>query len=164
MNWMMCFGGGTRSSVQLLKRRCQSRRWRDPRVRGALVKSLLDRAVALLNETPPSTREDADAILGATGYILIQAMLRLKHPQFFEEDEWRVLLITWVQEHRSLLRYRTRNGQQVPYIEWTFRREYLDEVIIGPGPFSMDEAELREVFAAYGIGNTAVSHSRIPLR
>ena len=101
------------------------------------VNSLLDRATALWNESPPGTKAEADQLLGITGYILIQLLLRLKHPEFAEEHEWRTVLITWAAEDVTVLRHRTRNGQQVPYVEWRFRPTYLDEVLIGPGPFGM---------------------------
>jgi hypothetical protein len=65
-------------------------------------------------------------------------MLRFKNPAWRQEDEWRVLLINCAQENQSLVRYRNRNGDQVPYIEWSLRAEYLDEVLIGPGPYGMD--------------------------
>lgn len=128
------------------------------------VNSLLDRALALWNESPPRTKSEADALLGITGYILIELLLRLKHPDFAEEHEWRVLLITWAAEHPTVLRHRTRNCQIVPYVEWRFRREYLDEVLIGPGPFGMEEALPREILATNGLEHVIISRSRIPLQ
>jgi hypothetical protein len=128
------------------------------------VNSLLDRATTLWNDSPPRTQAEANNLLAITGYILVQVLLRLKHPDFAEEHEWRVLLITWAAEHAAVLRHRTRNGQQVPYVEWRFRREYLDEVLIGPGPFGMEEALPREILAANGLEHVVVSRSRIPLQ
>jgi hypothetical protein len=136
----------------------------DRQQQGDAINSLLDRATALWNESPPSTKAEADALLGITGYILIQLLLRLKHPGFAEEHEWRAQLITWAAEHATVLCHRTRHGQEVPYVEWRFRREYLEEVLIGPGPFGMEEALPRQILAANGLEHVVVSRSRIPLQ
>ena len=128
------------------------------------INSLLDCASALWDKLPPHTKAQADNLLGITGYIAIQLLLRLKHPQFEEEHEWRVLLISWAAEHAAILRHRLRSDHEVPYIDWPFRPAYLDEVLIGPGPFGMDEPVPRGILDATGFGHVPITCSGIPLR
>ena len=90
-------------------------------------------------------------------------MLRFKHPAFVHENEWRVLLITWANENQRDVRYRERNGKQIPYIECRFRPEYLDGVLIGPGPYGMDQAIPRDILMKHGFGHVPIELSAIPL-
>ena len=129
-----------------------------------MVHMLMDRALALWREFPPKSQAEADEFLGSVGYYLIELMLRFKNPTFAEEQEWRVLLITWAGENSTSLHYRYRGGKPVPYIEWPFRAEYLDEVLIGPGPHGINEVRLREILRACGFGHVRTAQSTIPLR
>jgi magnesium chelatase family protein len=88
------------------------------------INSLLDCASALWDKWPPATKAQADNLLGIAGYIAIQLLLRLKHPQFEEEHEWRVLLISWAAEHAAILRHRQRSDHEVPYIDRPFRGKH----------------------------------------
>jgi hypothetical protein len=136
----------------------------DPQRQTQMVTRFLDRALQLSQEFGPETHDEVNDFLGIVGYILIQLMLRFKHPQFAQEDEWRVLLIVWAEENCSLVHYRDRNDRQVPYIELPFRAEYLEDVLIGPGSYGMEEAIPRKILAACGMRNVPVKRSTIPLR
>jgi hypothetical protein len=129
-----------------------------------MVNNFMDWALALWNKTVRQTEAEANEFLGNVGYILIEMMLRFKNPGFAQEDEWRVLLITWAQENQNLVRHRNRSGGQVPYIDWAFRPEYMDEVLIGPGPYGMNEEMPHEILAGCGMAHVPITHSTIPLR
>jgi hypothetical protein len=58
----------------------------EPRQQRDAINSLMDCATVMWNEAPPHTKPEADCLLGITGYILIQLLLGLKNPDFFEED------------------------------------------------------------------------------
>jgi hypothetical protein len=135
----------------------------DPEEQVHMVHRMLNHAVALWQDSPPQSQPEADAFLGAVGYELIEIMLRFKHPDFSAEQEWRVLLLNRAEEH-ALLPHHERGGQEVPYAEIAFRPEYLQSVIIGPGPHSVGDAKVRAVLEEFGLGHVRIERSAIPLR
>lgn len=94
------------------------------------INSFLDHAVGVWSAFAPETKQEADAFLGIVGYVLIQLMLRFKNPKFEKENEWRVLLIALAREKTERVRYRCRNGQEIPYIDVPFHADYLSQVLI----------------------------------
>jgi hypothetical protein len=135
----------------------------DERHQRQIVHTFMDRAVELWQRFRPQTQPNADNFLGIVGRCLIELMLSFKNPAFSDEHEWRAPLIAWAQEQGTLLRHHNRNGDQVPHIELPFQAEYLDGVLIGPGPYGMDEAIPRQILTSCGMGHVPVSRSAISL-
>jgi hypothetical protein len=125
------------------------------------IRSFMDHALDCWNVFRPDSRVDQNQFLGYVGVQLIQLMLRFKNPEYWQEHEWRVLLIANKDEHPTVLRHRCQNGRKIPYIMWPFLPENFDEVMIGPEPYGPDRARLGDVLAGSAIEGVQVSRSSL---
>jgi hypothetical protein len=78
---------------------------------------------------------------GADGYaraqsIVLPALAGIKHPAFYEEREWRLVVVT--DQHKPC--FRPSPLGVTPYISLRYPRDAITEVIVGPGA----EQDLRE--------------------
>ena len=125
------------------------------------IRSFIDNALNCWQAVQPNTKAEQDQFLGYVGGQLIQLMFRFKNPEYRREHEWRVLLIANKDEHPSVLRHRHRDGKHVPYIEFPFPLEYLDEAMIGPYPYGADEIRLRKILTDSRTEGVQVSRSSL---
>lgn len=84
--------------------------------------------------------------LGRCAWDFLETLGNIKHPDFKEEREWRIIsqLIPW--STGGLINYRNKSGIYVPYIEVNFdKTPIFDSVVLGPTAheklalFSMEE-------------------------
>lgn len=103
--------------------------------------------------------------------LVLSAALSVKHPAFFEEQEWRFVHYSYTGPALAPVpQYRIRRSLLVPYISLSFDDEDqsrlpIMEVICGPSPHpELNEAAVRGLLQKHGYANTIVRLSEVPFR
>jgi hypothetical protein len=91
---------------------------------------------------------------------------RLKHPAFFEENEWRIVYRDYDVE--DVLEFRSGRTMLIPYVKINISDLLpvaLKEVVLGPSPHvDAAKAGVNALLSKQGIGNATVDSSGIPFR
>lgn len=96
---------------------------------------------------------------------LLPRLVRVKHPGFAEEREWRLLKQVWSIDETPGIQFRPSPMGPVPYIVHTFPAECIREIILGPGSYtSARKAAVEGMLRYCGFKGVAVLESKIPFR
>jgi hypothetical protein len=99
---------------------------------------------------------------------LLPRLVRVKHPSFKEECEWRLfrqMHLYEIADMGSTIKYRPSNMGPIPYIAIPFKPEFLKEIIIGPGSQTgTRESAIQNMLQYLNLANVDVRISQIPYR
>jgi hypothetical protein len=155
------FGAGLADAAKLDLARIEY----DPPAQRARIAALLDGALAAMGPNP--TAEEVEDAAHLSSLWVSFLAVRLKHPSFSEEEEWRLCGQVGSNAGQILdgtaLKYRRTGDRLIPYEECEFTNAMLlEEVVVGySSSFSLDAARL--FLASHGFPTT-VSRSSVPVR
>ncbi|MGW1781683.1 DUF2971 domain-containing protein [Streptomyces sp. NPDC002143] len=93
----------------------------------------------------------------------LKALTTIKNPAFSEEREWRLMIPR--EEIRDDVGFRVGPVGVTPYLEVTFPRDAVTEVIVGPGQHPKERANgIRQLLDRYGMNWVQVKLSTTSLR
>ena len=117
-----------------------------------------------LNRRLVVLERDRDTYVEAVSYCLPLIAL-IKHGSFEQENEWRLVVPRYDLDYTGM-KVRTAGGQLVPYVECSFERTAIAEIVIGPGGDLHSERAVRALLFANGYDpdTIQVSYSAAPFR
>jgi len=112
---------------------------------------------------------ESGILLRKIGYILVDVLsktqLIFKHECFASEKEIRAILYVPKENSDYDIKYRTKNGFIIPYIEEKFDKKHLSDITIGP--LINDEIaknNLEQYLNSNGYKKIEVKNSKLPIR
>lgn len=96
---------------------------------------------------------------------LLPRLVRVKNPGFAEEREWRLIKKVWNYDETPEIRFRPSPVGPVPYNVHSIPAECVNEVILGPGSYTLARKAAVEGMLRYcGFIGVDVLVSKIPFR
>jgi hypothetical protein len=134
----------------------------NPRSQRQRIIELLDAGQRVAESAPADLNETAQVVVIWLSWLA----LRLKHPSFEEEQEWRFSMQVVMQDSSivdgSVLQYRRAHDRLVPYEPRTFAPKLLKEAVLGySSPLTPEAARL--FMLSHGYDATA-RRSTVPVR
>jgi len=129
------------------------------------LQSLIAHAHDVFEQYAPSSHDEADAFVLESALLLLQCVLRFKHPAFHEERERRILTVDKLDNISPKTAFRWRGNDLVPYCLLPFTPDLITRILHAPGSASrINDQSLPRMLQSLVFGQTVVERSDIPIR